>query len=316
MVLVTRERTKLMPISPVNVIWDITLGFNFHDSLPVVPGTPVKAPAVEMVATQMWTAGYFVGQNKFTTTVMHGRFPIVLDGHNIGMLIPDVSIPPVNLLYPVMWPFSSRKIMLAAPTVNADGKGIGCACIPLIPMPTCGDPADLPTSFPLTSWLQTVRVDVPWGALLLAWAQVIVSCAIDFLFDKLGKGSSEVTNIWSHYGKKVVGKFIPSDLNALNKKMLHSISDALFSLASDSPKVEVKFGISGVLELGVSSQPGDAAISASAFGGSNNRGGFGAGVSGHVTHDNQGNHSTHRKSHLGGQNYDSRQSGDGGSSGD
>jgi hypothetical protein len=300
-----------MPLGPVNVIWDVTIGANTHNCLPSVPGMPFVTVSIEMVALQMWTAGYFCGQNKFTTTVVHNGFQIVQDGHDIGMLIPDVTIPPVNLLYPLIWPFSSRKIMVSASTVKMNGKPTGMACIPLIPMITCGDPMGLPSSVSLTSWLHKVHCGVTWGDMALGWGKAIVSAAIDFVFDKLSPPGSPVDNLASHLAEQTIKKLVPLDGLAWGKKIVSSLSDALFSLGTDDPKVEIKVGMSGVVEVGASSKPGDASVGVNYFGGADNKGDFGRSAEGHVTHDGQGNHSTHSSGHVDGQNWDSRKPGGG-----
>ncbi len=75
---------------------------------------------------------------------MHRGMWIVLDGHDCGMMIPDVTIPPApNIAYPMFWPFSSRKPVFAASTVKMNGTPVACAQtvgFPPIPMMTCGDP--------------------------------------------------------------------------------------------------------------------------------------------------------------------------------
>src|SRR3989304_1295572 len=94
---------------PVNTAIDLTVGVLTHMLIPPPPAPPVPSvPSIEMLTTQMWTMGFLTGQNKFTTTVLHYGLPMILEGHDIGMLIPDVTIPPVNLYYAVMWPMSSR----------------------------------------------------------------------------------------------------------------------------------------------------------------------------------------------------------------
>ena len=122
----------------VNVAYDPTLGINSHTlwatMLPIpAPSTPTFA--IEMIATQMWTAGYFLGQNKFTSKVKHNNFPICQGDHDIGILIPDITIPPVNFYYLIMWPFSSRKMAFSSSSVKFDGKPVGCSQIAPIPLP-------------------------------------------------------------------------------------------------------------------------------------------------------------------------------------
>jgi hypothetical protein len=309
-----------MPMGPVNVIWDVTLGGNTHQCLVSVPGAPVIAPSVEMVALQMWTAGYFCGQNKFTTTVLHNSFPIVIEGHDIGMLIPDVTIPPANLLYPVIWPFSSRKVMVTCSTVKMNGKKTGMACIPFIPMITCGQPMGLPSSNSLTSWLHKVHCGVTWGDLLLGYAKAIVQAVIDLAFYFLGKkmagpGGGQINSLAEHYATEVLKKFVPYDPVEAGKLLVSSLSNTVFSFIEGDPKVEVKVGVPGVLELGATSKPGDASVGVSYFGGADNRGNFGRSAEGHVTRDSQGNVDTHSQGHSDGQNWDSRNPTGGSSSG-
>src|SRR5690348_15836700 len=123
-----------MPNVPVkvNVIWDVSVGANMHwfalNPPPPAPIPPAIVPSVEMIATQLWTFGYALNQNKLTTTVKHKSVRIVQDGHDCGIMIPDVTIPPNNLLYPVIWLGSSRKIAFAASTVQMDGTATGLAC--------------------------------------------------------------------------------------------------------------------------------------------------------------------------------------------
>jgi hypothetical protein len=299
-----------MPMGPVNVIWDVTLGVNCHNCLPAIPGVPFITFSVEMVALQMWTAGYFCGQNKFTTTVVHNGFPIVIEGHDIGMLIPDVTIPPVNLLYPIIWPFSSRKIMVTCSTVKMNGKKTGMACIPFIPMITCGDPAGLPTSHSLTSWLHKVHCGVTWGDLLLGYAKALVSAIIDigfhYLGGKLNPAAKPVQSLASHFAMEVLGKFVPTDPVAIGKKLVSTLSDTVFSFIEGDPKVEIKTGIPGILEFNATSKPGDANVGISYFGGADNQGNFGRSAEGHVTHDADGNVDTHSQGHSDGTNWDSR----------
>ena len=300
-----------MPMGPVNVIWDVTLGVNTHKCLPSVPGVPFVTISIEMVALQMWTAGYFCGQNKFTTTVVHNGFPIVIEGHDIGMLIPDVTIPAVNLLYPIIWPFSSRKIMVTCSTVKMNGKMTGMACIPFIPMITCGDPMGLPSSHSLTSWLHKVHCGVTWGDLLLGYAKALVSAVIDFIFDKLGGPPGSIDNLGLHFAETLLKKFVPYDPVDLGKLLVSSLTNALFSFAEGSPKVEVKVGIPGIVEVGATSQPGDASVGIAYFGGADNQGNFGRSAEAHVTRDAQGNIDTHTQGHSDGHNWDSRNPGGG-----
>lgn len=190
-----------MPLFPlpihVNVIWDPTLGMNFHTLwgpppvIPPLPGVPV--PSFEMITTQMWTAGFLLGQNKFTNKskpVLHRGVFICIDDHDIGTLIPDITIPPVNVHYAIMWPFSSRKMTFNAATVKMNGKPTSCSQIfPPLPMMTCGDPLTLPTARPLINWMNNLTVGLTLADFLMGLARIAVSIAIDAIFEwgPLGK---------------------------------------------------------------------------------------------------------------------------------
>lgn len=170
---------------PVNIVWDISIGALSHGLW--VPGTPAPAgfsPSLEMVATQMWTAGYVLGKNQFTTDVLTCSMPTCQENHDLGPLIPDITYVFVNLYYPLMWPFSSRKMTFAASTVKMNKKAVGCAAIfPPFPMMTCGDPITAPTAVPLTNLLHRVFVGMTFGDIVLGIVNIGVSMAIDAIFE-------------------------------------------------------------------------------------------------------------------------------------
>jgi hypothetical protein len=181
---------------PVNVAWDVTAGTGPHNLWIPTPPTnpyvvPSPVPAIEMIATQMWTAGYFTGKNQLTTDIVH-RMPIVLDGHDLGPLIPDVTIPFTNYWYAIMWPFSSRKTMFAASTVKMNGKPTAVAdgVLPFF-MISCGEPISCPLTWPLSNRINTVIVGVSLGDIILGIVNIGVSMAIDFAFSKIDKGSGK-----------------------------------------------------------------------------------------------------------------------------
>lgn len=268
----------------VNTAIDVTVGVLSHSFIPPPPAPPVKVPAVpsiEMIATQMWTMGYLCGQNKFTTTVLHWGLPLVQEGHDQGMLIPDVTIPPVNLWYLVMWPFSSRKIMFFSSLVHYNQKGAGCAAIFIpFPMMTCGEPISAPTAFPITNLLNTVIVSLSPGDILMGIGRIAFSMALDFVFNKLSQPSPPGTgSAWSQVGKEILNKLCPTDALGWAKLGLSGLSGVFFPSPTEGPKYEVKIGMPGVAEAGVTISGSETSVGASAFGGNDNRGGFGAAAS-------------------------------------
>jgi len=172
---------------PVNIASDPTLGINTHTYWQTVAPAPAPSTptyAVEMITLQMWTAGYVLGKNQFTTTVKTRKMPVCLTGHDIGPLIPDVTIPPSNIYYTIMWPFSSRKMSFAASTVKFDKKPVGCACFaPPFPMMTCGDPLTLPGAYPILNLLNQVRVGMTPGDVALGVVSIAASIAVDAVFE-------------------------------------------------------------------------------------------------------------------------------------
>ncbi|NJD11740.1 MAG: hypothetical protein FIB01_15310, partial [Gemmatimonadetes bacterium] len=182
-----------MPVF-VNIVWDPTMGMLSHTLWdpaltatppPGVPKPNAPVPSVEMIATQMCTAGYALGLNKFTTTVMHMGVPICVAAHDPGILIPDVTIPPVNLWYAICWPFSGRKMTFQASTVQMEGQPTSCSQVALVPLPmmTCGDPITAPTAFPLVNFTHTLTVGMTLGDFLMGLASIAISIAIDAFFE-------------------------------------------------------------------------------------------------------------------------------------
>ena len=183
----------------VNIIIDFSFGLLTHSLIPPPPAPPVKVPmtfSVEMIATFMWTLGFAMNQNKFSNgakPVTHKGMWIALDGHDCGMMIPDVTIPPVNLWYPMMWPFSSRKPSFAASTVKMNGTAVACAQwigLPPLPMMTCGEPVSVPVCWSALSVTNTVQVGMTFLDLIIGLITTVASIITDILVNKLNLGDS------------------------------------------------------------------------------------------------------------------------------
>jgi hypothetical protein len=192
---------------PVNIIIDFSLspvGWHFFVPIPPLPPTPVPAFAMEMFALQMWTAGLLLGKNKFTSTVTHKNLPIVLDTHDVGPLIPDITIPFNNLYYLVMWPMSARKIVFAAYKVQMNGKPVGMTDIlSILPMLSCGNPVSNPLVFSIIAATNTLDVgyelaDLAVGLVLIAFT--LVGDLLAYLLDPPGA---------SGIGMQLVGQLFP-----------------------------------------------------------------------------------------------------------
>jgi len=173
----------------VHIELDFSLGILTHHVLvPPAIWPPTISPSMEMPVPMKWPPGFFFDQNKLTTTVKHKSMTIVQDGHDCGTMIPDLTYVVVNAWYLTTWPLSKREIIFAASSVNMDKVAVGCAQVWPGPLPfmTCGEPISAPTALPITSWLNTLRVNMTGADLLMGIAKAAISMAIDFLFHKLG----------------------------------------------------------------------------------------------------------------------------------
>ena len=123
----------------VNTVTDFSFGFLAHNLQ--VPPQPAPAPvfSIEMVAPFMWIYGFAMNQNKFS----NGAKPVfckgtwvVLDGHDCGMMVPDITTPPApNIWPPLYWLFSSRKPVMSASTVKMNGTAVAAAQLIGLPAP-------------------------------------------------------------------------------------------------------------------------------------------------------------------------------------
>jgi hypothetical protein len=170
---------------PVNTALDFSLipvGWHFFVPIPPVPPTPVTVFGMEMFALQMWTAGFLLNKNKFTTTVFHKGMPIVLDQHDVGPLIPDITIPFNNLYYVVLWPMSSRKIVFAAYKVQMNGTPVAMTDIlSALPMLSCGNPVSNPLVFSVIPATNTVDVGYELADLIVGLVLIAVTMIGDYI---------------------------------------------------------------------------------------------------------------------------------------
>lgn len=177
----------------VNVTWDPSLGMNTHQLWEAsatiaafgVPTPNAPVPALEMIATQWWPTGYAMGANSFCEGVKHHDTDVVGDGHDLGMLVPDITYPPTNLWFPLQWLFSSREMAFSASTVEFGGLSPACSQLfPPLPMMTCGDPMTLPTSFPIINMATNeLKVGMNLTDILAGLAGIAISMALDAIME-------------------------------------------------------------------------------------------------------------------------------------
>lgn len=241
----------------VNIIYDFTLGMGTHNLLmpPAVP-KPTPTFAIEIPATQMWTMGFLCGQNKFSNgskPVFHKGVYIALEGHNQGMLIPDVTIPPSNAWYAVMWPFSSRKIMFSASTVQMNGTNVACSQLiglPPLPQIACGDPVSLPLTWSMITFTNTLTVGMTLKDLIIGVVAIAVSVLIDAVLAALGnKFENFFTNT---LGSKLAGKLAEG---VAAKQILAAVLGKL--IPGLDPAETIKRVIGSLTDFGISALRGN-----------------------------------------------------------
>lgn len=149
-----------------------------HSSAPIPP-SPVPAgpwPHTDIPTTQMWVPG-IVTSNKFTTTVFHHFGQLTLDGHDVGYLIPHITVGPPSVQLPIVIAFSSRGMNFVASTVQGNGKGVSTA-MPL-PMMVCMDPVSPPLAFSFASLASTTFVGLTMGDIVAGIINIGFSMTID-----------------------------------------------------------------------------------------------------------------------------------------
>ncbi len=220
---------------PINTENDLSMGLGTHNLwLPPIIPTPIPGPAMEMIANMKWPPGFALNLNKLTTTVKHKKQTIVQTGHDCGVMILDLLIVPpcipipVNAFYYIMWPLSSRKITFAASTVKANKQPVACAAITkALPMMSCGNPAALPLTAPITNGSNTVTVNM---TPLDFWQGVItiaLSVAIDITFFGISRfGGKVVTKVPKEIANNLVTHVIQEILKEHAKELLPEPKDA------------------------------------------------------------------------------------------
>lgn len=214
----------------VNVSLDVVLGFCTHWG----PFSGVGPQFSIEGCTQYWPPGTWIHQNKLAATVKHRYLPLVQQGHNIGMLMPHVTVPLwANPWYVKIYSFSGCKVVFGVARVKAEKSPIGCAgAMPFLPMLTCGEPVSLPTAIPVTSWRNSVLVKMSGWDLLAGFATILISMAVDAMWSIIG-GKSGAPKGYNPYSSWSVIKncFNRTIFKTLGSQLLKSWSSAFFKSA-------------------------------------------------------------------------------------
>jgi hypothetical protein len=177
----------------INNSVDLVLGGAPHHG----PCPPVIIGSVEG-ATQCWPPGYACNQNKLTQSVKHHQFGVVLEGHDMGTMIPHLTLPLAsNPWLAYIMPMSSCKIQFSASTVKMENTAVGCASVLVIaPMMTCGEPTGSPLSIPVSNcFVDTVKVGMTPGDLWMGWEQILMTVLMNLMVHyAFGSAPSTVMN--------------------------------------------------------------------------------------------------------------------------
>lgn len=172
---------------PVTLTNDFSAGYSTHLFLAIPPVPPPTInSAIEIPIPHGWPPGDSAGKVQKTTTVFAKGKPILLDQHDCGPVIPQITIPPANSLFPVQLFKSKRAITVTCFSVRMNGKTTACTGLwPPIPLLTCGDPMSLPLTFTFTNVGTNVHVGVSVADVVGGLILTAASMAIDYLFFRL-----------------------------------------------------------------------------------------------------------------------------------
>ncbi len=254
---------------PVNIQANPTLGALSHMAIQVPMPIPVVNFSIEMLTFQFWIYGYVTNKNQFAKKVRHKHQWIVQDGHDCGMLIPDITIPIVgNILYLVQWPFSKRAITFSASTVKMENKSTACAAVwPPFPMMTCGAPISAPTSLSYLANLNNVYVGVSWTDIFAGVLAIVISIAIDLIFNKIGNklagpANQAATRTARELLTRAVLPALAGKLGALDfaKSVVSGLAGIVTSGLTGDPTFKVGYGLPPIIGIEYSATSTDEGI--------------------------------------------------------
>lgn len=253
--------------------FDVAIGVLAHGQLPVPPAPGPFGVSVEIIATQAWGPGLLTGANKLTTRELQNGVPFCLGGHDLGPLIPDITVPwPSNANYWIMWPFSSRKMLFQSTIVMTEGKPTACAQPGPIPLPmmTCGDPVSAPTALEVSNFIANTKIGMSGGDIVAGVIKAAAAMVIDFIFYGISKGIANnaameaamegVEQVEKSVARQVAdgiaGKLVPTSWDAAAKSAVTALTDFGISALEGNPTFKLKVGGGPVGEAGVGWQEG------------------------------------------------------------
>jgi hypothetical protein len=167
------------------------IGLDMH--IPWVPGTPAPAPSPVPYNTFSMMSGLLI-TSKYTLRTFTEYFgATMLQGTDIGPLIPHAGPPSLTLPFDLLG--ASSKSYFAASAVQAEGKPV-VVSLDLVVNPNlnCGTP--MPTPFGIVLAMTTHRVDLSWadimGGLATMAGDFVLQTALSFVGGRIGDGISHV----------------------------------------------------------------------------------------------------------------------------
>jgi hypothetical protein len=151
--------------------------------IPWPPGSPSPAPSPVPYNAFSVLSGTLVTSKMAVTTFTEYFGLTMLQGTDIGPLIPHVGPPSVTLPFDLLG--SSSKSYFAVASVQADSKPIVASLLITVDVSlNCGTPFPTPTGFVLA--LTTHRVDMSWADIMAGLATMLADFVIQTILNRLG----------------------------------------------------------------------------------------------------------------------------------
>jgi hypothetical protein len=267
-----------MPAAALEVFisraFDVAVGALCHSQLPLPPAPGAFGVSVEMIATQAWGPGLLTGSNKLTSRELQNGVPFCLGDHDIGPLIPDVTVPwPSNANYAIAWPFSSRKMLFQSTIVQTEGKPTACAQPGPIPLPmmTCGDPCGAPTALEVSNFIANTKIGMSGGDIVAGVIKCAAAMVIDLIFYGISRGVADrralraamegaeavERSVARQIADGIAGKLVPTSWTAAAKAGVTAVTNFGISALEGNPTFQLKIGAAPVGEVGVGWREGE-----------------------------------------------------------
>ncbi|WP_437295848.1 hypothetical protein [Sorangium sp. So ce426] len=166
---------------PVTRSNDLSAGSSSHLFLAIPPAPPPTfVPALEIPIPHGWPPGESAGRVQKTTTVFANGRNVMLDQHDCGPLVAQITIPPANSFIPMQLLQSKRAVIVTCFSVRMNGKTTACTSHwPPLPLLTCGQPMSMPATFTFTNVCTNVHVGMSGTDLIGGIVRTAATMAIE-----------------------------------------------------------------------------------------------------------------------------------------